>query len=92
MPVMRDGILILAGIIGASFLISVLGFWKKQTDAPLLEWMKHTGMMIFIELFFLLVALVSALLLGYMWNSDQQAPQQASPEGDDYRDSGVILK
>jgi hypothetical protein len=90
---MLDGLLILTAIIGTSFLITVLGFWKKQTDEPLFEWMKHGGMMVFIELFFLLVALVSALLLAYMWNSDQQALQQTQPVDDDgLEECGVTFK
>jgi hypothetical protein len=64
---MINGLLILAGIIVAAYLITVLGFWKKDQDEPLLAWTKHTGTMPFLELFFLLVALVSALLLAILW-------------------------
>jgi len=57
----------LAGLIVAGYLITVLGFWRKERDEPLLAWTKHTGEMIFLEVFFLLVALVSALLLAILW-------------------------
>jgi hypothetical protein len=67
---MINGLLILAGIIVAAFLITVLGFWKKDQDEPLLAWTKHTGTMPFLEVFFLLVALVSALLLAILWLRD----------------------
>jgi len=67
---MLNGLVILAGIIVAAFLITVVGFWKKDRDEPLLAWTKHTGTMPFLELFFLLVALVSALLLAILWLRD----------------------
>ena len=67
---MINGLLILLGIIVAAFLITVLGFWRKDQDEPLLAWTKHTGTMPFLEVFFLLVALVSALLLAILWLRD----------------------
>ena len=67
---MINGLLILLGIIVAAFLITVLGFWRKDQDEPLLAWTKHAGAMPFLELFFLLVALVSALLLAILWLRD----------------------
>jgi hypothetical protein len=67
---MINGLLILAGLIVAACLVTVLGFWRKDQDEPLLAWTKHTGEMIFLEVFFLLVALVSVLLLAISWFRD----------------------
>ena len=63
---MLNGLVILTGIVVAAFLLTVLGFWRKDRDEPLLAWTKHTGEMI-LEVFFLLVALVSVLLLAISW-------------------------
>ena len=67
---MINGLLILGGVIVIGYLITVLGFWRKDRDEPLLAWTKHTGEMIFLEVFFLLVALLSAVLLAISWSRD----------------------
>jgi hypothetical protein len=64
---MADGLLLLVGMVLAAFLITVLGFWRRQRDGPLLRWTTHGGDIVFLSVFCWLVALMSVVLVIYLW-------------------------